>query len=384
MIPEACLYLAAPEDSSAARFSIAGRPVAFRVVMAAVRAGIGRVRVPAILRDPALEALIARTPSARAAVAWLDLGAAMPTGDVLLLPATMHVTASSLKPLLAIDGVRCLAGLPDDRPVGVTTGSALAPLWESLVGSRPVGVALTHVLAKAGAARLAADPVVLPVTDAATAAEAEVRLYRTLGTAIDSPLDRAFHRRLSQPLTRWAVAHDIAPNTITVASIVCGLGAALAAGSDGMGGVLAALALYAVAVVLDHSDGEVARVSFTESRFGEWLDLGADTLVHVTLVLALGITADRLTGRGAGWGLIAAVGVLASTWTARTSAPADAGVGRFFGTLGNRDGFYGMLIGFATVIAAWPAALPGYMVFVGVGTHAYWVGNALTRRRGAR
>ena len=380
MIREACLYLAAPDDRSAARCSVAGRPVAFRVVMAAVRAGIGRVRVPAVFREPALETLIARTPSARAAVAWLDLGAAMPTDEVLLLPATMHVTAAALRPLTASDGVRCLAGLPDDRPVGVTPSDALEPLWESIVGARPVGVALTHALAKAGAARLAADPVVLPVTDAATAAEAEARLYRTLGSAIDSPLDRAFHRRLSHPLTRWAVAQQITPNTITVASIVCGLGAALAAGSDGVSGIFAALVLYVVAVVLDHSDGEVARVSFAESRLGEWLDIGGDTLVHSTLVLALGITSERLTGRGAGWGLIAAAGVLASAWAAKTSAPADRGVARFFDTLGTRDGFYGMLLGFATVLVAWPAMLPAFMVFVAVGTHAYWIGHALTRR----
>src|SRR5688572_31579156 len=50
-------------------------------------------------------------------------------------------------------------------------------------------------------------------------------LFRS-GSAIDTRLDRALHRRLSRPVTRAAIALGITPNQISVTSLLVGLAAA--------------------------------------------------------------------------------------------------------------------------------------------------------------
>ncbi|MBI4594709.1 MAG: hypothetical protein HY728_10910, partial [Candidatus Rokubacteria bacterium] len=87
MITEAVLYLAHPEDARCASLAVARRPVAFRMLMAAVRCGCQRVSVPETLRTPDLERWIAGSPTARAAVRWLQPGAPPPDAPALLLPA---------------------------------------------------------------------------------------------------------------------------------------------------------------------------------------------------------------------------------------------------------------------------------------------------------
>jgi phosphatidylglycerophosphate synthase len=178
------------------------------------------------------------------------------------------------------------------------------------------------------------------------------------------------------------MARGVTANAITVASIVLGLAAALAIASDGLAGAVLGLVLYAVAVVLDHADGEVARLAFAESAFGEWLDIGGDTLVHAALVLGMGVTAERLAEAGAAMGVVAAAGVVASAWVAKTAPPAANAINRAFGALGNRDGFYAMLLAFVLGVALAPSALPALMVLVAAGTHAYWIGSSVTRPRG--
>ncbi|HET7341236.1 MAG TPA: hypothetical protein VFL90_07215, partial [Methylomirabilota bacterium] len=71
MIGQAALYLVSADDVRAARLPVAGRPVAFRVIVGAVRAGVRRVAVPVALRSPDLDAALATSPVARAAVVWL-------------------------------------------------------------------------------------------------------------------------------------------------------------------------------------------------------------------------------------------------------------------------------------------------------------------------
>jgi len=50
--------------------------------------------------------------------------------------------------------------------------------------------------------------------------------------------------------------------------------------------------------------------------------------------------------------------------------------GRLLAGLGNRDGYYVMLIAFVVALSALPAALPFLMGLVAAGSHAYWLGRA--------
>jgi phosphatidylglycerophosphate synthase len=380
---DAVLYLASPDDSDAARLPVAGRPLAFRVIMAAVRAGVRRVAVPASLRDAALEAAIARTPSARRAVDWLTPGAAAPPAAVVLLPAGTLVTAPTVAALLASPPAAIVAGSAGGAPVATVAAPAVAPVWRALARGEAVGAGVARAVAPARVVIPASGGLVEPVATADALRGVEARLLESLGNPVDTALDRAFHRRLSAPITRWAMARGISANAVTIASIAIGLGAAAAAAVNGIAGAVAALALYVAAVVLDHADGEIARLGFSESRLGERLDIFGDTVVHMALVAGMGIAAARVSGASTWLGVVAALGVVLSAWVWKTSRPAAAGVGRVFVVLGNRDGFYAALLAFVAAVGLAPAALPALMALLAAGTHAYWVGAMLSRLRRA-
>jgi phosphatidylglycerophosphate synthase len=372
----AVLYLSRVEDVRAAIRPVAGRPLAFRMIMAAVRAGCPRVLVPACLRDTPVGRAVQSMPEASRAVSWLD-ARREPPGPLLLLPAAALVPPAALVPLLAAPPpLRVRASHNGDAPVLTVPEEAARMLWPSLVAGRPVAADLRRAQpsldvrdSEAGwYARIAPSegPVGL-----------ERQLLAGLGSPIDTRLDRALHRRLSRPITRLAIACGIGPNAITLASLLLGLASAWAFWQAEPALAVLGLALYAAAVVLDHADGEVARVTFTTSPFGAWLDVGVDTAVHAALVIALGAAAQAVAGGGSAiLGAIAALGVAGSAAMVKTSPPAPGpGVGGLLDALSNRDGFYAMLLLFIAGLIAWPAALPVLMAVVAIASHAFWLGR---------
>lgn len=375
MIAEAVLYLAGPADASLARGSVAGRPLAFRALMAAVRAGCRRVHVPLALRTPELERAIQGTRSARTAVAWLAPVTPPPAGPVLLVPAAALVTAPALAPIgRAEPPARLGASRDTDAPVLALPAEEVRALWPELAAGRPLGPVLA---ARIGEAPLdaAGDGLYARPGEAGDLAALERRLYATLGSAVDTRLDRALHRRLSRPITRAAVRLGIAPNAVTIASLLLGLGAVACIWKGTVPWALAGLAAYVASVALDHADGEVARLTFAESRVGEWLDIAADTVVHGSLVLAMGLAAQReVGGIAAALGIVAALGVVGSAAMFKTAPPQGGrGLKGLLDAMSNRDGFYAMLLAFILALGAWPAVLPLLMLVVAAGSHAFWL-----------
>src|SRR5262245_25754648 len=205
-------------------------------------------------------------------------------------------------------------------------------------------------------------------------------------------LDMVLHRRLSRPLSAGAVRAGIAPNSVTVAGLVVGVGAAWSVAGRTVTGAWLGLALYLASVVLDHADGEVARATGATSRLGHWLDLGTDAAVHAALVTALGLAA---TPSGAWWGLVVgaigalgvvACGLVASLWPLEVTAGGSP-VERWVDGLGNRPGLYCLLLGYVLGRALAPHLLPALLVVVAAGAHAYWLGRVAlllaSRRRPA-
>jgi len=213
------------------------------------------------------------------------------------------------------------------------------------------------------------------VTGTRDARRPEAPLHDRAGSPVDTRLDTLFHRRLSRPLTRLALVLGLTANQVSLASLLVGLFAVWGFWRATPWSALAGLLLYAAAVVLDHSDGEVARITHSESRLGEWLDVTSDTVIHALLVLAMGVTAQARAGRaGIGLGALAASGVVVSAMIAKTSPrTAAGGVGGLLEALGNRDGFYAMLLIFILALTFAPALLPILMIVVTAGTHAYWL-----------
>jgi phosphatidylglycerophosphate synthase len=387
VIRQAALYLATDDDVQAARLRVAGRPVAFRAILAAVRAGARRVVVPAALRTPDLEAALATSPTARATLVWLDGEAALAPEPTLLLPAAALAPAPGLAGLLRQPPGRVLTeSQPGDAPVLTADPALLAVLRAPLIAGTPLGDLLGRELGTRRPASISSGGWFVRVVAERDAAEAERRLWGDLGSPIDSRLDTTVHRRLSKGVTRVAIALGIGPNPITLASGVVGLAAVGFVAHGAVAALLIGLVLYLAAVVLDHSDGEVARLTLTESALGEWLDIAVDTVVHTALMLALGIAAHRVAGMGLGTGVVAAVGVVASAIVGKLwpPAPPTARERGLLDPLTSRDGFYAMLVIFIASRLLVPAWLPALMVIIAVGTHGYWLARVALLVKPAR
>jgi phosphatidylglycerophosphate synthase len=384
VIRQVALYLPTADDLHSALLPVAGRPVAFRALVHAVRAGAQSVGVPAVFRGTVVETAIDASARVRTAARWLDHERLADTTTVLV-PASALAPPAALATLLAAAPPAMLAASAHDGAAMLVAAHLTGTLASALEAGTPVADELGRALKSREAAMLAPDAWHVHVRDLQSARRAEDRLFAALGSAIDTRLDRALHRRLSRPVTRAAIALGITPNPISVASLVVGLLAAWCLWLGTAGAAVAGLAVYVTAVVLDHADGEVARLTLTESRVGEWLDIAVDTIVHAAMVVAMGLTAERIAGGGAALGIIGALGVVASAAVAKQWPTTDAtdSIGATLRNLGSRDGFYTMLLLFITALAIAPAALPWLMIIVALGSHAYWLARATytVRRR---
>jgi phosphatidylglycerophosphate synthase len=125
------------------------------------------------------------------------------------------------------------------------------------------------------------------VWDQASAGLAERTLFRSLKGEAEGFVDRYFNRILSRLLTQVFLRLKCSPNTITMVATAVGLLAAVGFGwGTYQAGVIAAL-LFQLAAVIDCCDGEVARLTFTESPFGAWLDIAMDNAVHIAIFVGI-------------------------------------------------------------------------------------------------
>jgi phosphatidylglycerophosphate synthase len=103
---------------------------------------------------------------------------------------------------------------------------------------------------------------------------------------------RLYMRRLSPYLTRLLLRTPITPNGVTWLMILSGLGAAAVLTLPGPAGAAGAVVLIQLQLLLDCSDGEVARWRKQGSPAGVYLDRIGHWLTEGALPIALGIRAD--------------------------------------------------------------------------------------------
>lgn len=127
------------------------------------------------------------------------------------------------------------------------------------------------------------------LTHTSRIAEVEQALLVSLENPRDGQVDTYFNRKLSRPLTRRLLHTPLAPNHITVLSCVIGLLGALCFFPGGYWGPLLGAVLLQLSVVFDCCDGEVARVKFLESPFGDMLDIVCDTAVTIAIFIGMGV-----------------------------------------------------------------------------------------------
>lgn len=101
-------------------------------------------------------------------------------------------------------------------------------------------------------------------------------------TKTNAPWDARLAARIVQPFCNSRVT----PNHLTTLRLLSGLGAALLFG----GGEWLNLAawLWVLSTFLDHTDGELARMSGKQSRLGHTYDLYTDALATISLFIGIG------------------------------------------------------------------------------------------------
>lgn len=201
------------------------------------------------------------------------------------------------------------------------------PLLSRLVGLAAAERRIQVVEAARDANRWARD-----IHDEWDASAVERDLYRSFKNYSEGFVDRYLNRKLSPIFTKLFLRLKLSPNAITILATLIGLAGAA---SFGMGtyeaGLLGAL-LFQLAAVIDCCDGEVARLTFTESPLGAKLDLALDNVVHMAVFAGIAYGAyETQAANGEGWlylalGAVAVVSNALAFWlvTRLTAKPSGA------------------------------------------------------------
>lgn len=104
-------------------------------------------------------------------------------------------------------------------------------------------------------------------------------------SSLQRPWDARLARRLVAPLVNsW-----VTPNHLTTLRLGAGLAAAAAFVPGSYGWSNLAALLLVLSNFLDHTDGELARMSGKTSRIGHLYDLASDAVVTILLFVAIGV-----------------------------------------------------------------------------------------------
>lgn len=148
---------------------------------------------------------------------------------------------------------------------------------------------------------------------------AEDRLLSRLVKETDGFMSRKFARPISLFLSRRLAPMGITPNQMTFVCMLIGLiGAPFFLSADPLIQVIGGF-LFVAHSVTDGCDGELARLTYTESRFGGLFDFASDNLVHVCVFACMA------------WGWHINTG---SLW------PLYFGIGALVGTIGSAAAVY--------------------------------------------
>jgi len=326
---------------------VGGLPLFLRTVLTLQRAGIANIVVLSGAEEESLKRLLSQDARVVAVVRWMALRE-FPLDD----PRTWEVLEQDIQGACLVIGMRtvfsrclieqfrqhvdahagqrvvvtaCAADKPAAEsveimalPAGLLSGAG----WQAMSARHRMPFHLIQVQA-AAEGRLQSLPVSMESSQwcqtlchSASVKEAEQRLLHAPKGPYDGLIDTYFNRKVASGLTRLFVKAGWSPNAVTSLSILIGL---LAAVLFAQGAYLAAVAgalLFQVSAIVDCCDGDVARLTFRESRFGERLDLIGDNVVHMAIFGALG-WAGYTHGGGKGFlalGLLAIIGNGLSLW----------------------------------------------------------------------
>ena len=128
--------------------------------------------------------------------------------------------------------------------------------------------------------------------------EAKRRLLESVRKETDGFIARTLNRPVSLRLSRIFIRLGLTPNQISVANLLVGLAGAWIASAGGYAAIALGALLFQLSSIVDGSDGEVAKLTFTASDKGSWIDTICDELTCFAFFVALPVGVYRTTGDG--------------------------------------------------------------------------------------
>ncbi len=282
-----------PPNASSFR-QVAGLPLIQRTVLAALRADFDRIVVVGREYTAELRALL-RSDERTRAVEVTEVVPTIEGSDVTVIPSDRLLTPATLDRVHAVP--------LDGRPLlfGGASGDALASCRPSMLGavdadsltSSATERLWAELLAQGGERVSLGEELCAPISDDRSVTEAEAALCRRLradSAASDGPLAHWIDRRVSLRISRWLVRRTrLRPNHITIIGTSTGLLAAALLAVGTYWSSVAGTLLFLCTTIIDGCDGEVARLTFRESSFGQKFDVITDNIVHVAIFIGLAI-----------------------------------------------------------------------------------------------
>ena len=200
----------------------------------------------------------------------------------------------------------------------------------------------------------------------------------------NSPYDQRIARVLVRPLARLGAT----PNQVTAVSLLLALGAGALFAVGGAPAIHWAAGLFVLARLLDHCDGELARLTGTTSRFGYYFDYVTGGLSHAALFAGIGW--GLAAGPLGGWALaLGLAGCAASLFAMGLNLDLDRQLGLGEGEAVGYPGWAGFELEDGIYLLApvtWLGWLEPFFVAAGIGAAAYllWTLDRVLRARMSR
>lgn len=302
---------------------VGGLPLFVRTVLTLQRAGVQEMIVLAGAEEANLKQLVRDDPRVTAAVRWRPVREFPPddhrtweamahevSGPCLVIGAQMVVSRQLIEALgrESASEQGALTVVCDGRATEIAVlPSGLMSVSGAIRGEGPpvralLGRAQAHGRVTAVETTSQSSYWCLHVDAAASAAAAERMLFQSLRGQYEGFVDTYFNRAVSAQLTRVFLALRFSPNAVTLVATTIGVASAVAfAKGSYAAGIVGAL-LFQLAAIVDCCDGEVARLTFTESPLGEQLDIMTDNVVHMAIFA------------GIGWGAYVTQGAASRSW----------------------------------------------------------------------
>lgn len=267
--------------------SVLGLGLMRRTVMAARRAGYGRVFF--LARDHAAR------PDITAVSDWSMLADTLhpqQATSLVIAPATILSETRWLKSL-ATTTIEPIPWAAITHRIVLLAATAVPDTLAALQAEcgacdlSAVGLCLTRRFGPPAAISSEIDPMVLEKLQDIPVAER--RLLRGLVKETDGFMARHFDRHISLQISRRLAPTSVKPSQVTLISIAIGLlGAPFFLSELWYWQVLGAL-LFLLHSIVDGCDGELARLKFQESKYGGILDFWGDNIVHVGVFACMAV-----------------------------------------------------------------------------------------------